>query len=215
MRHRLVYALLLVLMLLAVTPTLAQDPVQITISTWAGVDEAAEFQALLDEMNANNTEFQVTHVPIPADYYTVVKTQLAAPGTGADMYWMDQNNMALKSEGVFMGLNDCLAGAEAQTAGDLADYYPGILSVNEYEGDVYGLPWIAQPVVLFYNKELFDAAGVEYPQAGWTWDDFTEKAKALTQDADGDGTVDQWGFSNNSWPPPYIFAWQAGGELIN
>lgn len=166
-------------------------------------------------MNANNTEFQVTHVPIPADYYTVVKTQLAAPGTGADMYWMDQNNMALKSEGVFMGLNECLTGAEAQTAGDLTDYYPGILSVNEYEGDVYGLPWIAQPVVLYYNKGLFDAASVEYPQAGWTWDDFTEKAKALTQDADGDGTTDQWGFSNNSWPPPYIFAWQAGGELIN
>lgn len=215
MKHRLVYVLLLGLMLLAITPVLAQDPVQITISTWAGVDEAAEFQALLDEMNANNTEFQVTHVPIPADYYTVVKTQLAAPGTGADMYWMDQNNMALKSEGVFLGLNECLAGAEAQTAGDLADYYPGILSVNEYEGDVYGLPWIAQPVVLFYNKGLFDAAGVEYPQAGWTWDDFTDKAQALTLDADGDGTTDQWGFSNNSWPPPYIFAWQAGGELIN
>jgi len=215
MTRRFLGALLIVLLVGAALPTIAQEPVTITISTWAGVDEAAELQALIDEINANNTEFQIVHEPIPADYYTTVKTQLAAPGTGADLYWMDQNNMALKAEGVFMGLNDCLADAEAGSAGDLSDYYPGILAVNEYEGDVYGLPWIAQPVILYYNKALFDAAGVEYPDSDWTWDDFTEKAKALTLDTDGDGEVDQWGFTNNSWPPPFLFVWQAGGELIN
>jgi len=216
MKLRILSGILLALLTLAVTPAFAQDPVQITISTWAGVDEAAEFQAILDEqVNAGNTAFQVTHVPIPADFYTVAKTQLAAPGTGADMYWMDQNNMALKSEGVFLNLSDYLADAEPGTAGDLNDYYPSILAVNEYEGGVYGLPWIAQPVVLYYNTDLFDAAGVEYPQADWTWDDFVEKAGALTLDTDGDGTTDQWGFTNNGWPPPYMFVWQAGAELIN
>ncbi len=209
--------LLVVLLVLGVAPltTRAQDKVTITISTWAGVDEAAELQGLLDEINANNDEYEIVHQPIPADYYTTVKTQLAAPGTGADMYWMDQNNMALASEGVFMSLNDCLADAEPGTAGDLNDYYPGILAVNEFDGEVYGLPWIAQPVIVYYNKALFDAAGLEYPTSDWTWDTFTELAKALTLDTDGDGEVDQWGFTNNSWPPPYIFVWQAGGELIN
>ncbi|KAB2866526.1 MAG: sugar ABC transporter substrate-binding protein [Anaerolineae bacterium] len=209
--------LLVVLLVLGVTPltTRAQDKVTITVSTWAGVDEAAELQGLLDEINSNNDEYEIVHQPIPADYYTTVKTQLAAPGTGADMYWMDQNNMALASEGVFMSLNDCLAEAEPGTAGDLNDYYPGILAVNEFDGEVYGLPWIAQPVIVYYNKALFDAAGLEYPASDWTWDTFTELATALTLDTDGDGEVDQWGFTNNSWPPPYIFVWQAGGELIN
>lgn len=209
--------LLVVLLVLGVAPltTRAQDKVTITISTWAGVDEAAELQGLLDEINSNNDEYEIVHQPIPADYYTTVKTQLAAPGTGADMYWMDQNNMALASEGVFMSLNDCLAEAEPGTAGDLNDYYPGILAVNEFDGEVYGLPWIAQPVIVYYNKALFDAAGLEYPASDWTWDTFTELATALTLDTDGDGEVDQWGFTNNSWPPPYIFVWQAGGELIN
>lgn len=215
MARRLLGGLLIALLIVAALPTIAQEPVTITISTWAGVDEAAELQELIDEINANNTDFQIVHEPIPADYYTTVKTQLAAPGTGADLYWMDQNNMALKAEGVFMGLNDCLADAEAGSAGDLSDYYPGILAVNEHEGDIYGLPWIAQPVILYYNKALFDAAGVEYPDSDWTWDDFTEKAKALTLDTDGDGEVDQWGFTNNSWPPPFLFVWQAGGELIS
>jgi multiple sugar transport system substrate-binding protein len=214
MKLRLI-AVAIVLLLTTISPAIAQDMPTITIATWAGVDEAAEFQTIIDEINANSTDYQIVHQPTPADYYTVVETQLAAPGTGADMYWMDQNHMALAADGVFMDLSQCLADSEPETAGDLSDYYPGILAVNEFEGGVYGLPWIAQPVVTYYNTALFDAAGLEYPSADWTWDDFMEYAAALTQDTDGDGTTDQWGFTNNSWPPPYIFVWQAGGELIS
>lgn len=216
MKTRFMLMMVLGLLVLMLAPVAAQDqPATITISTWAGVDEAVELQEILDEINASNTAFRIEHRPIPADYYTVLNTQLAAPDTGADMYWVDQNNMALKSEGVFLDLSTCLADATPGTAGDLSDYYPGILAVNEYADGVYGLPWIAQPVVLYYNRDLFDAAGVEHPQPGWTWDDFMDKAQALTLDADGDGAVDQWGFTNNGWPPPFIFVWQAGGELIN
>lgn len=217
MRHsRLFLMCLLALLALALTaPITAQDgPVTITISTWAGVDESAELQLILDEINTGNDVFQIVHEPIPADYYTVVQTQLAG-GEGADLYWMDQNHMALASEGVFTDLTECVADAAPNTAGDLSDYYPGILAVNEFEGGVYGLPWIAQPVVMFYNRDLFDAAGLDYPQEGWTWTDFWDMGTALTQDTDGDGETDQWGFTSNGWPPPFIFIWQAGGELIN
>jgi len=195
---------------------LAQDPVTIRISTWAGVDEAAELQGLIDEINASQSEYQIVHEPIPSDYYTQLQTQIAG-GTGADLYWVDQNNMALASEGIFYPVSQCdaVVNAEPQTAGDLSDYYPGILAVNQSEGEVYGLPWIAQPVVVYYNRGLFDAAGLDYPAEGWTWDDFMANARALTQDTDGDGQTDQWGFTNNGWPPPYIFVWQAGGELIS
>jgi multiple sugar transport system substrate-binding protein len=201
-------------LLLLVLPISAQEPVTIKISTWAGVDESAELQVLIDEINAEQSAFQIVHEPIPSDYYTQVKTQIAG-NTGADLYWMDQNNMALASEGVFMGLNECLADSPAETAGDLNDYYPGVLAVNQFEGETYGLPWIAQPVVVYFNKGLFDAAGVEYPTADWDWNEFIDKGKALTQDTDGDGIVDQWGFTNDGWPPPFIFVWQAGAEPIN
>ena len=214
MKHARLLLLIAALTMALALPAAAQDPVTVTISTWAGVDEAAELQELIDEVNAENTEFQIVQEPIPGDYYTTVKTQLAG-GTGADLYWMDQNHMALASEGIFLPLDECLAGSEPQTAGDLSDYFPGILAVNQVDGQTYGLPWIAQPVVLYYNTDLFDAAGVEYPEAGWTWDDFMEKAKALTLDTDGDGNVDQYGFVNDGWPPPFIFIWQAGGDVIN
>jgi multiple sugar transport system substrate-binding protein len=210
-----VFAVLLIVMLVGVMAVGAQsDPVTITISTWAGVDEAAELQGLIDEINASQTDFQIVHQPIPSDYYTQVKTQLAG-GTGADMFWMDQNNMALAADGVFLPLDECLAGSEPETAGDLNDYYPGILAVNQFDGQTYGLPWIAQPVVLYFNRGLFDAAGLEYPTNDWTWDDFMAAAEALTVDTTGDGEADQWGFINNGWPPPFIFIWQAGGEPIS
>lgn len=207
---------LLLALLLTISSVAAQEPVTIRISTWAGVDESAELQGLIDEINASQTDYQIVHEPIPSDYYTQVQTQIAG-GTGADLYWMDQNHMALASDGVFMPIDQCdaVANAAPQTAGDLSDYYPGILAVNQFEGQTYGLPWIAQPVVVYFNRGLFDAAGVAYPEDGWTWDDFTETAMALTQDTDGDGNVDQWGFTNNGWPPPFIFVWQAGGELIS
>ncbi len=214
MKRTLLPVMLALLVAALALPALAQEPVVIRMSTWAGVDEAAELQVILDEINASQSEYRIIHEPIPSDYYTQVKTQLAG-NTGADLFWIDQNNMALKSEGVFMDLTECLADAEPGTAGDLSDYYPGILAVNEYEGGIYGLPWIAQPVVTYYNKALFDAAGLDYPTPDWTWDDFIEMAKALTLDTNGDGTVDQWGFINNGWPPPFIFVWQAGGELIS
>lgn len=214
---RIAFVVMAAALLLATTiVTFAQEPVTIRLSTWAGVDEAAELQVLLDEINASQSEYQIVHEPIPSDYYTQVQTQLAG-GTGADLFWIDQNNMALASEGVFLPVDECeaVANAEPQTAGDLNDYYPGILAVNRFEDHIYGLPWIAQPVVTYFNRGLFDAAGVEYPQEGWTWDDFMEKARALTLDTDGDGVTDQWGFINNGWPPPFIFVWQAGGEPIS
>lgn len=216
MQKRSIVLLILTVFLVlgSLIPVLAQEPVTITLSTWAGVDEAAQLQVIIDGINEGNTEYQIVHQPLPADYSTQIQTQLAG-GTAADLLWMDQGQMSLAADGSFLPLTDCVANAEAGTAGDVADYYPGVIQ-TAYQGDtLYGLPWIAQPVVVYFNKDMFDAAGVEYPTADWTWDDFLEKATALTQDTDGDGNIDQWGTIANGWPPPQMFIWQAGGEVIS
>ncbi|MCP4396817.1 MAG: sugar ABC transporter substrate-binding protein [bacterium] len=64
----------------------------------------------------------------------------------------------------------------------------------DVDGKYYGVPFAWVGTVVFYNKTMFDEAGLEYPQEGWTWDDFLEDAKALTKDTDGDGTIDTWGY---------------------
>jgi len=107
-------------------PAQAQDPVTITMSTWTGVDEAAQLQAIIDKINEGNTEYQIVHQPLPSDYYTQIQTQLAG-GTAADLLWMDQNHMSLAADGSFLPLTECVADAAAGTAGDVKDYYPGVL----------------------------------------------------------------------------------------
>jgi multiple sugar transport system substrate-binding protein len=55
------------------------------------------------------------------------------------------------------------------------------------------IPQNISSLVVYYNADLFDAAGVPYPADDWNWDDFVATAKALTRDLDGDGTIDQYG----------------------
>jgi multiple sugar transport system substrate-binding protein len=191
----------------------AAEKVTVRLGTWAGVDEAAELQEILDRLNAESDTYQIIHEPQPADYYTKLQTSLTGK-VSADMFWLSQEWIAgLANQGVLADITDCVAASDSPAA-DLNDYFPEILKTAQYEGGLYGLPWIAQPVVLYYNKGLFDEAGIAYPDESWDWDKLLEVSAALTMDTDGDGNNDQWGFTVDGWPPPQMFVWQAGGEVI-
>ena len=71
--------------------------------------------------------------------------------------------------------------------------------------------------MVYYNRALFDAAGVAYPTAGWTWDDFLQTARALTRDLDGDAAgSDQYGAGVSAELMRLApFIWQNGGELVD
>ncbi|MGD9375824.1 MAG: extracellular solute-binding protein, partial [Anaerolineae bacterium] len=71
------------------------------------------------------------------------------------------------------------------------DYFPQVLEQFDWQGQLMGLPADITPYIFEYNKDLFDAAGLDYPAVDWTWDDFLELAVALTQ---GEGETKQYGF---------------------
>ncbi|MGH2370055.1 MAG: ABC transporter substrate-binding protein, partial [Chloroflexota bacterium] len=92
----------------------------------------------------------------------------------------------------------------------LADVYPARVENYRLRGKLYGLPVDNGTGAIFYNKELFDRAGVPYPTNDWTWDDLLEKARRLTRKDDPSGPV--FGFQHptslhNLYAP---FAGQAG-----
>jgi multiple sugar transport system substrate-binding protein len=98
------------------------------------------------------------------------------------------------------------------------DYFTGVFDVtrDKNTGDMYAFPFAFVETVLFYNKDAFDAAGVPYPEQGWTWDQFLDAAKKLTVDKDDDGVIDQYGF----WfygRYAHIESWvyQNNGRLLN
>lgn len=74
----------------------------------------------------------------------------------------------------------------------VADVYPARLENYKLGGKLYALPIDNGAEAVYYNKELFDRAGVPYPKDDWTWDDLLEKARRLTRKDDPAGPV--WGF---------------------
>lgn len=61
-------------------------------------------------------------------------------------------------------------------------------------GDLYGIPFAFVMSTFYYNKSLFDQMGVAYPDDTWTWETVRSVGERLTQDTDGDGVPDRWGF---------------------
>ena len=200
------------------------DKVQIKLATWAGVDEANELQAILDELNAASTTYEIVQESSPAEYWTKLQTTIAG-GTAADLIWMDQEHLSdFASKGALVDLTDLVAGSDSPAA-NLDDYFPSTLDPYRYDGKLYGLPWIAQPVMLYVNLDALEAAGYTAEDVNnWTWDDFSAACASMTVDGNGaalgadgfdSGNVTQYGFSAvPGWPPLQQFIWQAGGDVI-
>ncbi|NLF17841.1 MAG: sugar ABC transporter substrate-binding protein, partial [Lentisphaerae bacterium] len=122
------------------------------------------------------------------------------------------------------GVIECLDERIAGEGGDFLDrFFSSTLEGVRYKDRIYGLPDAWSPVLLYYNKTLFDEynrahpeSPLTYPGPDWTWDDFRRAAKALTADLDGDGRTDRYGAmipgSHHRWP---ILVWQNGGEVTS
>ena len=216
--YRLFSLVLLAMLVLAAScaPSAAQNPaagaakVTIRLATWVGVDEAKELQTVIDKVNKAATTFEIISEPTPADYYTKLQTTLAG-GTAADLFWLSQEYIAgYADKGALLDITDRLKADTASPAAKLDDYFPSILSTAQYQGKTFGLPWVAQPVVLYYNPELFKAAGIAEPDETWDWAKFLDAAARLTNKDKG-----IYGTAFNGWPPIHMFIWQAGGEVIS
>jgi multiple sugar transport system substrate-binding protein len=198
---------------------------ELRMTIWAGVDEAKEFQAIIDQINAKASNYKVTMQASPQEYFTKLQTGLAS-NTAADLIWIDLDNyVGYADKGSLMDITDRLKADKTNPAANLDDYFPYAVTAATYKNRIYGLPWIDQPDMLYVNLDLFKAAGLTPPTAEWTWDDFLKAAQKLTIDTNGktaddpafdSKSIKQWGFSTNSldWPPSTMYIWQAGGLTI-
>jgi multiple sugar transport system substrate-binding protein len=203
----------------------AAGKVQVKLATWAGVDEANELQAILDELNAASSTYEIVQESSPAEYWTKLQTTIAG-GTAADLVWMDQEHLPdFASMGALLDVTDMLAASDSPAA-QLDDYFPASLERYTYDGKIYGLPWIAMPAMLYVNLDSLESAGYAAEDVNnWTWEDFRQACIAMTVDASGNnpggegfdsGSVQQYGFSVvPGWPPIQQWIWQAGGEVLS
>jgi multiple sugar transport system substrate-binding protein len=178
--------------------------------------ETKAFQDVADAFEAQNPGVHVTVITLAseeADYFARLGADLAA-GTPADVVYLDYRDAArYYANGAFQPITARLAESTLIKADD---FYPQALNAFTWEGAQMCIPINISSLVTYYNKDLFDAAGLAYPAAGWTWDDLLGTAQALTRDTDGDSVTDQYGLGVS---PQLIrllpFVWQNGGEFLN
>jgi multiple sugar transport system substrate-binding protein len=187
-----------------------------TFATWAAGQELQEFQQIIDKVNAAaGGRYKVETLSIPSDYYIKISTFIASKKT-PDFFWLTQE---LVSKYAQLGaIADISAPFNASATLKPAQYYEGVLASAEYNGAYYGLPWIANPLIVYYNKRLFDDAGVPYPDPldDWTWSEFIDIARRLTvvkRDSLGN-EYQQYGYIVDGWPNIETFLWAGGGDII-
>jgi multiple sugar transport system substrate-binding protein len=173
------------------TPAESSGPVSLSLSGWS-LDTTPEFQALADAFHAKNPDITVTLKEYdPAEYNTLVTADLAA-GSGPDIITQKEVKYVttFQEGGQLLDVSDV----------KLPD---GIGGADSYkvDGKAYAVPYRQDAWVLYYNKALFDAAGVDYPDGSWTWDDYDAAAEKLSGGAAKGSYMHRWqsvvqGFAN-------------------
>jgi len=221
MKHHIFRPLLVISLTLLVALSACSAPAAEeagTVILRAGTGDSGEglnpHQSIIADFEDQNPGILVQLEAIAGrDYYTRILTQIAAKRAPDVMNIGDDAVPSFVNSGAFLPLDECLAGLDFDTG----VYLPGLLDPGMVDGQLYFLPKDYSTLAVYYNKAIFDAAGVPYPEDGWTWDDLLATARALTQDTDGDGQTDIYGIQlPANWTTGFEY-WvaAAGGSLIS
>ncbi|ALS79577.1 ABC transporter substrate-binding protein [Planococcus kocurii] len=208
----LVFTLVLAMLLSACSSSESSDgknedgKVTLRFATW-DVGEDVELQEkLIDQFNAENTDINVVLEAYGGDYDTKITAGIGAKDAPDVMYMWNypQYKDALEPLDPYI---------EERDKEYKENFYEALWNYNSINEDVYGLPVGYTTHVVYYNKDLFDKAGLAYPKAGWTWDEFQEASKKLTNK--GDKTT---GFAFPGKPDPYdfeMYLWGNGASYVD
>ncbi|OUC07017.1 hypothetical protein RY27_17450 [Litorilinea aerophila] len=162
----------------AQTGEAGEDVVTLTWGFWGSAEERATHEQVAEAFMAEHPNIRIEYWHFPwSDYFTKLQTLFAAgdPTAIPDVFFL-WPTPRYAAEGVLENLDPWIE----QSNYDLSDYWPALLESAMWNGSVYGLPRDVSVEVLYYNKDIFDEVGVEYPNENWTWDDFVAAAEQLT-----------------------------------
>ena len=159
--------------------------VTLSVSIWDTNQEPGLEEIMADFTKETGIKTKITVVRW-ADYWTAMEAA-AQGGSLPDVFWMHSNESErYMSNGMLLDLTDYIKNSEVIQK---ENYPTDIWSLYGYEGKDYAVPKDIDTIALWYNKKMFDEAGLAYPTADWTWDDLTESARKLKKP---DGS--QYGF---------------------
>jgi multiple sugar transport system substrate-binding protein len=148
---------------------------------------------MIEKFEAENPDISVNlTVMEPGDYWTKLRL-MAMTKRLPDVFNLSSGYIEeWSSKGFLLPLDEYI-----ENSLDQDSFYMNLFEAEKQlanSDSYYAVPFALVTTVLFFNKDMFDAAGLEYPNSQWRWEEFLETAKKLTIDKDSDGKIDQWGF---------------------
>lgn len=171
------------------------------------VNQKPAMEALIKDFNKEYPNIKVTSQVTPyQNYFTKLQTQ-GSSKTLPDVFWMNGPNFQLyASNGLLEPIGSGI---------DPSNYPKALDELYSYDGKQYGAPKDFDTIGVFYNKAVFDKAGVAYPTADWTWDDFHQKAKAISDKLKAEGVYGIASGLSGGQEVYYNTILQAGGDIIS
>jgi multiple sugar transport system substrate-binding protein len=170
------------------------------------------FQEIIEVFEAENPDINVEIELTPWSQYWINLDSAIVAGTGPDVFWMNSFLPRYALAGVIQPLDDFIA----RDGFDLSLYVEKIVDFGNWDGIQYTLPKGVDTVQVVYNREIFEAHGVDTPHEGWTWDDMRDIAAQLR---DAMEAADSGEFpilmELNAQPSFINFIYQSGGYVLS
>ena len=180
------------------------------LSSWvSSPSETKLLEQTLDDFRAKNPDIDFQFEPIPGNYSEKLQLMLGTRTAPDIFYLKGLTAPSYMSFDILQPLDDFIA---QDATYDKEDFFPFLINAFQQDGIQYGIPKDFSPYVLYYNKKMFEEAGID--SIPTTWQELEETATKLTKDLDGDGKTDQYGFMvEPSIEMAMPFVYQNGGAF--
>lgn len=147
----------------------------ITFSGWGDETEQQVYKDTIERFKSVCPDVTVNYTPVPTDFQTKLKAQMAG-GTAPDVFYVDDQLMtAFAPSGQLLALDDLMV--EANVSRD--DFIPALMPIFTMDDKTYALPKDWGTLGLVYLPKAFEDAGIPEPTDEWTWDDMRAAAKTI------------------------------------
>lgn len=190
---------------------------KITLDFWNGFTgpDGPALEKVIADFNASQDKIEVTANIMPWDtLYQKVLTAVAG-NDGPDIIAMSATRLPqFAAEGLFLPVDDYYA----DSGNDTAALAEAAQQASVYDGVNYGVPVNYTPMMMYYNKDLFSAAGLDPEAPPTTWDEFAQMVPKLTVDENGDGKPEQYAIAladHTTVPILPSLLWGTGGSIVS
>lgn len=184
---------------------------EITFVAWGSDNELACDQKAVEKFMELHPGTTVTFEALNDDYATTVETRFLGGESPDVIYGHPQTLLSWIQEGMLMPITDVYDSHEELW--DEEVFFTNLYDSYLYDGEYYAIPVGADTTVLFYNKDILDAAGVEYPTKDTTWEEFADMCNKVTvRDEEGIPSVLGIGSITGQW---MNILYSMGGKVLD